>query len=1253
MLEPKQAEKLSGSRKVIATQRDLSGPDEKELAIRYAQLGMPFVSEHSSYLTIHLKSPEALNFTDFKKIVLDLNNSSKEQAYSWVIVSGVSFDQWIYWSKENSFTILDQLFNGRDELEKVLTKNTPPYALDGGEVFFQIQAHEKGKTEEITNMILSELSEAINPDKTNFTFGDSQHGGRIYGGRMLHGLISSVNPVGFSARAIIGDELPPHKGGCFCLTQRFIHDWQQLLGMSDNELENLIGRNHAGNIILNDDERSHVKLVRVQDEDGLNYRLIGQSQPFRSENSRLGKEDGVYQISYAKNILAFTRILQNMIGDQEGYIKCRHLNISHADIGNIWYIPSAKELDLQPSQSTITVLMNEFFNIRSENEILFYNTKDYLYQVGNRKIKFDPPVTDRVVELLGYTFSRWLDTWYKRRPAPELGHLKDYTGMEEDVLLKTSIPERKGLAVKKALELLSSDKEGKEFDTYRLHPKELIVGVVPDYTLGGGYEVIRFLVGDEVTNAFLMRLNEGGAAGHNVPGYKRLLDIGVGGLLKEVSGLLLKASGNEAKIFYQSVIYALEGIQIYLKNYAELSRKTLSEMEFGSKKDRENLRAIAARMEKLSAEPPKSFIEAAQLIFSMHCCMHIAGESVSIGRLDQLLAPFYENDNIEMNKAQEIIDCFWIKMDEKVLLNHRYFSDRYTRGSLAITYAGGDFPQGAAINQWVQQVTVGGYVANDTKTPQDACNDVTRMCLRAARRLPLNAPCLSLRVHEKTPDDVIEETSKTLLSGGAHPLLINDDKIIAGLLRSGEVTNGSGTIVDLADARDMVCDGCFEALMAGKNEFAFSYVPVPDAIEMTLNRGNTYAAAGPVHLTGLKASFRSKPAYEIKDWDEFYKIFLEHYRYKLIDFYSGMLSRYGNLSNICPSPLLSSFVEGCLERGCDMTSGGAKYKLLAPLMNGIVTAIDSLYAIKSMVFSDEAVFTLPEIHNCLINDWGHDMKEPFYSTSIGADRIVVEAERFKHLRMYALGLPKFGQGKKEVDSLGHKLITDIIEMAHDVIRNPSQPIMEKMNHLRKKYGTEEFPFDFIITPGIATFEDYAGVGSFLGASANGRRNGQSVPSDCSPSSWPCDLPVPEIGRPALASLKSWAKTELNEKDPIHNDPIGIGLSNGSPVDINIRENFPKDQLVDLVRMFAKGEIGSNMLTISCADPKTLLEAQKFPERYDLIRMRMGGWSEFFVAMFPHHQEQHKRRPIFESKNDPNEESAEIQTAWLGLARKGK
>jgi deferrochelatase/peroxidase EfeB len=212
MLKPKQAEKLSGSRNAIALSHR-PGKEREHLALRFAQGGIP----------------DALAFSELKQLATDLHQSSKKSGFEWIVVIGVSFDQWTRWSQQNDIPMDEKLFNGWVELHQTLQEHQPPYALDHGELFFHIQAFEQEKAEEITELILSKLDKTIDKVKTNCTFGDSLHSGRIYGGRMLHGVISSVDPVDFSARAIIGDEVPQqkHKGGCFCLTQRFIHDCQR------------------------------------------------------------------------------------------------------------------------------------------------------------------------------------------------------------------------------------------------------------------------------------------------------------------------------------------------------------------------------------------------------------------------------------------------------------------------------------------------------------------------------------------------------------------------------------------------------------------------------------------------------------------------------------------------------------------------------------------------------------------------------------------------------------------------------------------------------------------------------------------------------------------------------------------------------------------------------------------------------------------------------------------------------------------
>lgn len=75
------------------------------------------------------------------------------------------------------------------------------------------------------------------------------------------------------------------------------------------------------------------------------------------------------------------------------------------------------------------------------------------------------------------------------------------------------------------------------------------------------------------------------------------------------------------------------------------------------------------------------------------------------------------------------------------------------------------------------QITVGGC----NEKGEDVCNEITLMCLKACRRLPLNAPCISLRLTKSTPLEVKQAAVDALLSGGAHPILYHDEKMVAGM----------------------------------------------------------------------------------------------------------------------------------------------------------------------------------------------------------------------------------------------------------------------------------------------------------------------------------------------------------------------------------------------------------------------------------------------------------------------------------------
>jgi pyruvate-formate lyase len=198
------------------------------------------------------------------------------------------------------------------------------------------------------------------------------------------------------------------------------------------------------------------------------------------------------------------------------------------------------------------------------------------------------------------------------------------------------------------------------------------------------------------------------------------------------------------------------------------------------------------------------------------------------------------------------------------------------------------------------------------------------------------------------------------------------------------------------------------------------------------------------------------------------------------------------------------------------------------------------------------------------------------------------------------------------------VIERCVATIHETLEKPLPVIQQGYEAIKRKYSTPARPFAFTVTPGVGTFEDNVGLGMGFGASANGRLNGQPVGADFTATPLPPDLPFVARHTNAFVALKDWSM-----------EAITHGIANAAPCDLNIREDFPVERLTELVRAFAHGELGSNMVTITCADPSTYDGAIAAPERYDLLRVRTGGWSEFFVAMFDFHQEYFRRRVYYD------------------------
>lgn len=242
------------------------------------------------------------------------------------------------------------------------------------------------------------------------------------------------------------------------------------------------------------------------------------------------------------------------------------------------------------------------------------------------------------------------------------------------------------------------------------------------------------------------------------------------------------------------------------------------------------------------------------------------------------------------------------------------------------------------------------------------------------------------------------------------------------------------------------------------------------------------------------------------------------------------------------------------------------------------------------------------------------MTEPFISNLAGESRIAGRSDRFKRLREMALALPRYGRGHEEIDAFGNTIVEGIARISVETFTQPLPQMYNTLQALAARYGTEEHPFGLQIQPGVGTFENHVEMGAWNGASADGRRLGTAVASDLSAAPSPMDLPIDHQYAGFEESLAGFEGkgTEM--------------MTDGAPTDYNIDENFPVEKIISVMQQFAEGR-SSNILTITVASPDTYSNAVGSPEQYNLLRVRTGGWSNFFTSVFPLTQDQHRRRPV--------------------------
>lgn len=611
-------------------------------------------------------------------------------------------------------------------------------------------------------------------------------------------------------------------------------------------------------------------------------------------------------------------------------------------------------------------------------------------------------------------------------------------------------------------------------------------------------------VGDDVkkavaTNVVAINQTDKGQ-GHIIPDYPMLLNKGFRTIRNEVHEKRKEFPNNE---FYIASELTLDASIQYILRYASFVEKKI--ITSHDKQRTLELEEMYRILQKIAYEKPDTLYEAVQL-FWISCIIfqhESNASSISVGRFDQYMYPFYKKEEDKIF-AKELLQDLYLKFNSIVAV----------RSSESAKFFAG-FPIGYTL-------LVGGVDRNG----KDASNEFSNLLLELHEDIRLPQPNLSVRIHEQSPYSLLKTAAKTIRLGDGLPQIFNDEANILAYVNRG---------VNLHDARDYAVVGCVELSIPAKTYglHDIAMFNLMKCMEITMKQHPD----GFIDYEAFHSAIKGNIAYYIKFMVE------------------G--------SNVCDiahkecasTPFLSTFIDGCIEKGLDITAGGAIYNFSGVQGIGCPNLSDSLYVIKKAVFEEQRI-SYRALCKVLDTNWEQD----------------------EILRQYVINkYPKYGNDHDEVDELGASLLSF--------------------------YGDEVAkytnPRGGIFHPGSYTVSAHIPLGAGVGASADGRKAGEQL-ADGGLS--------PMVGRDShgpTASLKSVSKLDniLNSNGSLLNVKF-------SPSTLEGEEGLHK--LVSYLRSFSRLKLQHIQFNVIHRD--TLLDAQQHPENYKDLVVRVAGYSAMFVEL---------------------------------------
>ena len=661
--------------------------------------------------------------------------------------------------------------------------------------------------------------------------------------------------------------------------------------------------------------------------------------------------------------------------------------------------------------------------------------------------------------------------------------------------------------------------------------------------------------------------------GHVTVKYEEVLAIGYKGIIDKARAELEKCQvgdGNYAKKshFLNAVIVSCQAVIEYAERYAELASQMAAECTDPVRK--QELLQISENCSRVPANGATSFYEACQSFWFVQQLLQVesSGHSISPGRFDQYMYPYYKADIdkgvITREAAQELLDCIWVKLNDLNKVRDAASAEGFAGYSL------------------FQNLIVGGQ----DKYGNDVTNDLSVMCILASMHVHLPMPSLSIRVWNGSPHELLIKAAELTRTGIGLPAYYNDEVIIPALQNRG---------LTLEDAREYNIIGCVEPQKAGKtdgwHDAAFFNMCRP--LELVFSNGMDKG-----ELVGIQTGDVTK----MTTFEEFFDAYKKQMEYCI-----SLMVNADNAIDVAhaervPLPYESCMVDDCLSRGLSVQEGGAVYNFTGPQGFGIANIADSLYAIRKLVYEDKKV-SMEEYKQALA--WNYDKGLDQQSVSDMSEMILkgmqdagmaVNTDTAKAVLQTVMRLKPTEDQLRRFTEIHHMIdevpkfgnaIDDVDYFARDVAYTYSRPLQKYMNPRGGHYQAGLYPVSANVP-----------LGGQTGATPDGRYAHTPVADGVSPSAGK-DVKGPTAAATSVSRLDHFIVsngTLFNQK--FH------------PSALAGREGLEK--FVALIRTFFDQK-GMHM-QFNVVDRETLLDAQKHPENYAHLVVRVAGYSALFTTL---------------------------------------